>query len=272
MRNPFAGAIELNRASDEGHGLTPNHVAIIMDGNGRWAKSRGKPRSEGHRAGTDNVRRIIEVFAQRGVRYLTLFAFSTENWDRPDDEVQSLLEILREVIGREVQQLHERGVRIKHLGLLDRLSPQLRQAISDSVELTKNNTGLTLSVAFDYGGRAEILNAVRCILSDGVAPTDIAEELFERYLYTTEVPDPDLIIRTAGEMRLSNFLLWQSAYAEYYATPVLWPDFDEREVAKALDAYSQRQRRFGKVTPEEPYQTAKAGQVSSRFRGGPIII
>ena len=253
MRNPVAGAVDLNRASDESYSLVPNHVAIIMDGNGRWARSRGRPRSEGHRAGTDNVRRIIEAFAEHGVGYLTLFAFSTENWDRPDDEVQSLLEILREVIGREVQRLHERGVRIKHLGRLDRLSPQLRQAICESVELTKNNTGLTLSVAFDYGGRAEILNAVRCMVSDGVAPSDITDELFESYLYTTAVPAPDLIIRTAGEMRLSNFLLWQSAYAEYYATPVFWPDFDEREVARALDAYSQRQRRFGKVTPEEPY-------------------
>jgi len=167
VRNPVAGAVDLNRASDEGYSLVPNHVAIIMDGNGRWARSRGRPRSEGHRAGTDNVRRIIEAFAEHGVEYLTLFAFSTENWDRPDDEVQSLLEILREVIGREVQRLHERGVRIEHLGRLDRLSPQLRQAICDSVELTKNNTGLTLSVAFDYGGRAEILNAVRCIVSDG---------------------------------------------------------------------------------------------------------
>ena len=237
--------------ADESHRPVPTHVAVIMDGNGRWARSRGKPRSEGHRAGTDNVRHIIEAFARHGVDYLTLFAFSTENWSRPEDEVDGLLEILREVIGREVRRLHERGVRIRHLGRLDRLAPQLREAIVDGVELTRNNTGMNLSVAFDYGGRAEILNAVRRIVADGVSPEDITEDTFYRYLYTNEIPDPDLVIRTAGEMRLSNFLLWQSAYAEYYATPVFWPDFDEEEVSRALDAFAQRQRRFGNVAPEE---------------------
>ena len=231
---------------------SPKHVAIIMDGNGRWAESRGNSRSDGHRAGTDNVRRIIEAFAAHGVDYLTLFAFSTENWHRPDAEIQSLIEILSEVIRREVEDLHRQGVRIRHLGRLDRLSPHLRKAILDSVELTENNTGITLSVAFDYGGRAEILQAVKDILSQGVAPQELTEEIFQGYLYTSDIPDPDLIIRTAGEMRLSNFLLWQSAYAEYYATPVLWPDFDEDEVAQALEAYGQRQRRFGGVGPDEP--------------------
>ena len=228
----------------------PQHVAIIMDGNGRWARSQGKPRSDGHRAGTDNVRRVIETFAQAGVRYLTLFAFSTENWERPTDEIEGLLEILREVIGRESRLLHDQGVRIQHVGRLDRLSPPLRHAIVDSVELTRDNTGLTLSVAFDYGGRAEILSAVKAMIEDGVAADQINEELFSQYLYTNGIPDPDLIIRTSGEMRLSNFLLWQSAYAEYYATPVFWPDFDEREVDGALEAYRQRRRRFGKVTVE----------------------
>ena len=229
----------------------PSHVAVIMDGNGRWAKSRGKPRIAGHQAGTDNVRRVLEAFARHGIEYVTLFAFSTENWERPDDEVQGLIGILQEAISREVQHLHEQGVRIRHLGRLNRLSPGLQQAIRDSTELTKDNTGMTLNVAFNYGGRAEILDAVRHMVADRVRSEDITPDLFRRYLYTGEIPDPDLIIRTAGEMRLSNFLLWQSAYAEYYATAVLWPDFDEHEVNKALAAYSQRQRRFGKVTPEE---------------------
>ena len=229
---------------------TPNHVAIIMDGNGRWAKSRGLPRLEGHRAGTENIRRILEYFATRGIDYVTLFAFSTENWERPSDEVQGLLEILREVIGKEVELLHEQGVRIRHLGRIDRLSPGLQEAMQESIALTENNKGVTLSVAFDYGGRAEILDAVRCIVADGVSPEHITEELVSRYLYTSDLPDPDLIIRTAGEMRLSNFLLWQSAYAEYYSAPVLWPDFNEAEVDRALGAYRSRQRRFGKVKTE----------------------
>ncbi|MCH8186832.1 MAG: di-trans,poly-cis-decaprenylcistransferase [Chloroflexi bacterium] len=230
--------------------MVPAHVAIIMDGNGRWARSRGKPRSDGHRAGTDNVRRVIEKFAEFGVSYLTLFAFSTENWARPTNEVEVLLDILREVIGREAQLLHEQGVRIRHVGRLDRLSPQLREAILESVELTKDNGGLTLNVAFDYGGRAEILNAVKRILESGVTPGEVTEDLFRQYLYTAETPDPDLIIRTSGEMRLSNFLLWQSAYAEYYTTPAYWPDFDEREVVRALEAYGNRRRRFGRVTAD----------------------
>ena len=255
MKHPAPEQVTLrtgvNGPADGSYGSTPNHVAIIMDGNGRWATSREKPRLEGHRAGTENIRHVIEAFAEHGVRYLTLFAFSTENWDRPDSEVRGLIEILREVIGREVQQLHQRGVRIRHLGRLDRFSPELQQAIRGSIELTRSNTGMTLSMAFDYGGRAEILNAVRRIVAEGLSPEKITEAAFRRFLYTPEVPDPDLIIRTAGEMRLSNFLLWQSAYAEYYTTPVLWPDFDEREVSKALATYSRRQRRFGKVAVEE---------------------
>lgn len=221
-----------------------------MDGNGRWATSRGKPRLEGHRTGTGNIRRVVEAFARHGVSYLTLFAFSTENWERPEDEVKGLIRILREVIGREARLLHKQGVRIRHLGNLSQLSPDLQQAIEDSIELTRHNTGMVLSVAFNYGGRAEILDAVRSIVADGLSPGDITPEVFQRYLYTREIPDPDLIIRTAGEMRLSNFLLWQSAYAEYYATPVLWPDFDEEEVDKAVAAYGKRQRRFGRVAPE----------------------
>jgi undecaprenyl diphosphate synthase len=229
----------------------PRHVAIIMDGNGRWASERTQPRSEGHRAGVENIRRILRRFVHHGVEYITLFAFSTENWDRPDDEVQVLMELLTEAIERETQPLHEEGVRIKHIGRLDRLSTALQNAIARSVELTKDNDVLTLSVAFNYGGRAEIVDAVRAIAAAGLASSEISEEVFQQYLYTRGLPDVDLIIRTAGEMRLSNFLLWQTHYAEYYSTPVFWPDFDEAEVTKALAAYGRRQRRYGGTASPE---------------------
>lgn len=228
----------------------PVHVAIIMDGNGRWASGQGRPRSSGHKAGTDNIRRIITKFTELGVKYLTLFAFSTENWKRPEDEVQTLIEILRDTIYREVDELHEQGVKIRHIGRLDRLSPSLKSAILGSVERTCENTGLTLNVAFDYGGRDEIIDAIKRMVADNIPVEDISEENFGRYLYTHGLPDPDLIIRTAGEMRVSNFLLWQSAYAEYYTTSVLWPDFDEQEVVEAVNEFGKRSRKFGKVITE----------------------
>ena len=242
-------------------GSFPKHVAIIMDGNGRWAHRRGLSRSDGHRAGTENVRRVLKRFVHYEVEYLTVFAFSTENWDRPDDEVGFLMELLREAIVKETAELHEEGVRIRHIGRQERLPLGLREALRQSVELTKDNRVITLSVAYNYGSRAEIVDAVRAILADGIDPEKISEDLFQRYLYTNELPDPDLIVRTAGEMRLSNFLLWQAAYAEYYSTPVLWPDFDEEEVTRAMVAYSQRQRRYGRVAsgPPWPDQTHNTG-------------
>ena len=229
----------------------PTHVAIIMDGNGRWAKQRGLPRLSGHHAGTENVRRIVECFADHGVQCLTLYAFSTENWSRPNAEVRGLMNLLRDVIEQETEELHRRNVRVLHLGRFDRLDAPLQEAITRALELTKGNTGLTLCVAFDYGGRSEIVDAVQRIIRDGVPVEDVDEAILSRYLYTAGLPDPDLIIRTAGELRLSNFLLWQAAYAEYYCTPTLWPDFDETEVEKALEAYRQRRRRFGGSHPEE---------------------
>ena len=232
-----------------GHAV-PNHVAIIMDGNGRWAKHRGLPRLEGHRAGTLNVRRVLEALEQHGVRYVTLFAFSTENWSRPSDEVRALMAILQQTIERETQTLLEKNVRFRYLGRTDRLTPQLRKVITRVLELTRNNTGTTLSVALDYGGRDEIIQAVQQLVRDGVLPEEINEGLLQRYLYTRDLPDPDLIIRTAGEQRLSNFLIWQSVYSEYFYSPVLWPDFDEEELAQALRAFSQRKRRFGALVPE----------------------
>ena len=229
----------------------PQHVAIIMDGSGRWASRRGLARQEGHRTGTSNIRAMARCMADRGVSYLTLYAFSTENWRRPQGEVEGLLGILGEALSREVAALHQDGVRLRHLGRLDRLSPDLRQAIEGAQALTQDNPGLTLSVAFDYGSRDEILEAMRRMLADRVAPEQVDDALLARYLYTSELPDPDLIIRTGGERRLSNFLLWQAAYSEYYFTPVLWPDFDEAEAARALEEYGLRHRRYGGLAPDE---------------------
>ncbi len=226
----------------------PVHVAIIMDGNGRWAESRGLTRLAGHRAGTENIRRIIRTFGNCGVKYLTLYAFSTENWSRPEEEVQGLLHILADVIDRETENLHKEGVRLRHLGHLEGLSQELQAKVKWAIDLTRNNNKMTLNVAFNYGGRADIVQAVRRIIRDGLSPEKIDEALFTRYLYTNGTPDPDLVIRTADEMRLSNFLIWQSAYSEYYATSTFWPDFDEEEVMKALRAYGQRERRFGGLT------------------------
>ena len=225
----------------------PGHVAIIMDGNGRWAESREMSRSEGHRAGVANIRRTIKAFAKAGVEYLTLYAFSTENWGRPIAEVDALISIMLDVIGPESENLHEQGVRIKHIGSLNRLPQNLRDAIINTIEMTKHNDRLTLCVAFNYGSRTEILDAVRKMLADGVASESVDESLFATYLDTAGIPDPDLIIRTAGEMRLSNFLLWQAAYSEFYCTSALWPDFDELEVEKALQSYARRERRFGRL-------------------------
>jgi len=227
----------------------PRHVAIIMDGNGRWANERGLSRQAGHRAGTENIRRIIEAFGERGVEVLTLYAFSTENWTRPRREVNALVRLIPRVIRREIKELHERGVRLVHIGSLEPLPAEVRKRVEEAIELTKDNTRMTVALAFNYGGRAEIVEAVKRIVRDRVRAERIDDELFSRYLYTAEIGDPDLVIRTAGEMRLSNFLLWQSAYAEFYATPTYWPDFNEREIDRALAAYARRQRRFGGIEP-----------------------
>ncbi len=225
----------------------PAHVAIIMDGNGRWARQRGLPRLAGHRAGTENMRRILEGAVEFGVSVLTVYAFSTENWGRPEPEVHGLLEIFKEMVAREVPELNKNGVRLRHLGQLEGIDESLQEQVRQAIALTKDNHRITLNVAFNYGGRAEILDAVRRMIQDHVAPDQVNEMLLSSYLYTAGLPDPDLIIRTAGEMRLSNFLIWQSAYAEYYSTPTLWPDFDKQELYQALLAFGQRHRRFGKL-------------------------
>ncbi len=228
----------------------PYHLAIIMDGNGRWAQARRLPRLAGHRAGTENLRRVLRACKDFGIKILTVYAFSTENWRRPKEEVSGLMTILDEYIVREMRALHDEGVQIRHLGRMDGVAPSLQKKIRQALELTRNNTTLILNVAFNYGGRQEILDAVRAILTDRVAPEDVDEALFSRYLYTADLPDPDLIIRTSGEVRISNFLLWQGAYAELYSTPVYWPDFDENELRKALEHYAQRERRFGLTTAQ----------------------
>ena len=233
--------------SEENVKKIPNHVAIIMDGNGRWAKSKGKSRIFGHQAGTNNIRNIIEVFASLNVKYLTLFAFSKENWNRPNKEVSWLLELMFKTISKELSDLNANGVKIQHIGRLDRISSKLKKAIENGIELTKNNSRIVVNVAFDYGGRYEIIDAVKRIRLDNISPENITEQLFNKYLYTKDTPYPDLIIRTAGEMRISNFLLWQSAYSEYYYTDVLWPDFGRIEIEKSIKAYSERVRRFGKL-------------------------
>jgi undecaprenyl diphosphate synthase len=216
-----------------------------MDGNGRWAQQRGLPRLAGHRAGTENIRRIVETCVDLGVRYLTLYAFSTENWSRPSDEVSGLMGLLVEYVDREVDALHAQGVRLRHLGRLDELEPHLQRTVWRAVEITKDNTRFNLSVALNYGGRAEIVDAVRRMLADELDPEEVDEDVLSSYLTTSDLPDPDLVVRTAGEMRLSNFLLWQAAYSEYYATPVYWPDFGSRELEEAVHSYGLRQRRFG---------------------------
>ncbi len=225
----------------------PTHVAIIMDGNGRWARARGLPRQAGHRAGTENLRRVIEACGDLGIKILTVYAFSTENWGRSELEVRGLLNILEDVIDRELNQLHANGVQLRHIGDLAALSDRLQQKVCAAVELTRHNQNLILNIAWNYGGRQEIVHAVREIVRAGIAPEEIDEKLFEGYLFTAGLPDPDLVIRTSGELRISNYLLWQSAYSEYYVTPTFWPSFDREELEKAIQAYSRRERRFGLV-------------------------
>lgn len=225
----------------------PYHVGIIMDGNGRWAQARGLPRLAGHRAGVGNIRPVLEAAVEHGIKALTIYAFSTENWSRPRAEVSGLMKILGDTIRRQLGDLHANGVQIRHSGRLTGIDASLQHKIVDAVELTKHNERIILNVAFNYGGRAEIIDAVRHIIEDTLRTEDVTEEVFARYLYTGGLPDPDLIIRTGGEYRLSNFLIWQAAYAEYYATPTYWPDFDKEELLQALITFNERERRFGGV-------------------------
>jgi undecaprenyl diphosphate synthase len=236
----------------------PTHIAIIMDGNGRWAIARGLPRLAGHRAGTENLRRVIEACVEIGIKYLTIYAFSTENWGRPLEEVQGLLRILEDVIDHELQQLHDQGVQLRHIGRLEQLKPGLRAKVMQAIEYTRQNTRLVLNIAFNYGGRDEIVCAIQRMIRDGIKPEDVDDNLVNSYLFTAGEPDPDLIIRTSGELRGSNFLIWQGAYSEWYFTPTYWPDFDKAELQRAIDEYRQRERRYGRVGKSQPQVTPQA--------------
>ncbi len=220
-------------------------VAIIMDGNGRWAEQRGLPIAEGHRQGTRALRRTVEASIDRGLRSLAVYAFSTENWQRPEDEVEDLMEIFGETIERELPDLARQGVRTRFIGRRDRAPAELEERMAALEEETAHNARLTLWIAFDYGGRAELVQAARRLVAAGVEPESVDESIFAQHLYAPEMPDPDLVIRTSGEVRVSNFLLWQLAYSELVFVPVLWPDFGEEELRSALETYAQRRRRFG---------------------------
>ena len=228
-------------------GRLPRHVAVIMDGNGRWAKKRGLPRAAGHRAGVERVRTIIRMSSDIGIKYLTLYAFSTENWKRPDQEVDTLMGLLVEYLNKELPELNEKNVRILTLGDLSKVPQDVRDEIDRAKRTTKDNTGLTVNMAINYGSRQEIISAVKKAIEESKDGKDIDEDRISSLLYTAGQPDPDLMIRTSGEMRISNFLLYQMAYTELYFPDALWPDFDEAEYRKALDVYAARDRRFGNI-------------------------
>ena len=222
-----------------------------MDGNGRWAQKQGLPRLAGHEVGVNAIQGVLETLEPLGVKFVTIYAFSTENWGRPQDEVDGIMDIFSEALASQTKDLHAKNVRIVHVGRSENMGTELRESVAEAQRLTNGNTGITLNVAFDYGGRAEILEAVRSIIKDGLSPDAIDEELFSRYLFTAHSPDPDLIIRTGGEQRISNFLLWQSAYSEYFITPTLWPDLDSAELIQVLETFSNRRRRYGGLNPED---------------------
>ncbi len=224
----------------------PNHVAIIMDGNARWAKDRELTVADGHRSGYSNIQPVVTTLQDAGVSEVTLFAFSTENWQRPDDEVGHIMELASEAVANDVAKFHKSGVRLRHVGSSTRIGDEMREMIDRAVEITSDNKGLVLNLAFDYGGREDILHAARKMVEEGVAEDAIDEDLFSSYLYTAGGSDPDLIIRTGGEFRISNFMLWQSAYSEFHSTETLWPDFGVSDVEEAFMLYGRRHRRFGR--------------------------
>ncbi len=223
----------------------PVHVAIVPDGNGRWAERRGLPRLAGHKVGAQNMLRMVQYLSEYPIKYMTLYGFSTENWGRPKEEVEGLFDLLQHFIEKHLVYINERDIQLRHIGRLEQLPEKLRNTITHAVETTERNSRMILNIAFNYGGRAEIVDAVKRLVREGVQPEAIDETLFESYLYTAGTPPVDLLIRTGDEVRFSNFLIWQTAYSEYYLTSVLWPDFSKRDIEKALISYSRRKRRFG---------------------------
>jgi undecaprenyl diphosphate synthase len=250
--SPQPAAWSTEPAAGFSRSSVPRHVAIIMDGNGRWAAQRGLPRLAGHQHGTSNIRRITTAAAELGIGYLTLWAFSTDNWRRPRDEIEGILRILAEVIERETEELHRQGAQLRHIGSLAGLDPELQTAVLGAIERTRENTRLVLTLAFNYSGRQEMLAAIKSLIESGTPADALNEETLEAHLFTRDLPDPDLIIRTSGEFRISNFLLWQSAYSELYFTPTLWPDFGPDDLCEAVRAFGRRERRFGGVSASEP--------------------
>ena len=257
-----SGSEELSLLRSIDFGRLPRHVAIIMDGNGRWARLRHKRRVEGHRAGIASVRDVVETSARLGLQVLTLYAFSVENWKRPRREVDTLMELLKEFLNRELVTLQKNNIRFQVIGRFDELSPSVQRELRRGIEATRGNSGLLFNIALSYGGRTEIVDACRRMMEErlrGAADwTEVSEEVFERFLYTAGQPDPDLLIRTSGEMRVSNFLLWQIAYAEIWVTETRWPDFRRKEFLQAIVDYQKRERRYGKVVEESSAARAPA--------------
>lgn len=246
---PFQVRVAL---TDSAHLVIPKHLGIIMDGNGRWAQARGLSRTIGHQAGLDNLQRVLQACVKHGIEVLSVYAFSTENWHRPPEEVAGMMHLISVAVQRDLDELHRNGVKIVHSGRLQELEPALQQELMAAVEVTRDNTRIILNVAVNYGGRSELLDAARQIMEAGIEADDVSEALINRHLYAPDLPDLDLVIRTSGEHRLSNFLLWQAAHAEFYATPTHWPDFDEVELDRALAEYSMRmQRRNSRVATAE---------------------
>jgi undecaprenyl diphosphate synthase len=251
MLNIFKSKKQENKEFELDMNNIPNHIAIIMDGNGRWAKEQNLPRSMGHKAGMESIRRILKEATRLGVKNLTLYAFSTENWARPKDEVGAIMKLLVTYLNKELKECHENGVKMNLFGDMSKLPEECQKALGNAMETTKNNTKINLNFALNYGGRDEIVRAIKLISSEvknnKISEEDIKEALVEKYLYTKGIPDPDIIIRPSGEQRLSNFLLWQCAYSEFWYANINWPDFKEADLQKAIADYQNRDRRFGKV-------------------------
>jgi undecaprenyl diphosphate synthase len=243
------GSTDLELACQIQPDRLPQHVAIIMDGNGRWAGKRHLPRVEGHRAGIQSVREVLETSARLGLDVLTLYAFSVENWKRPASEVGTLMMLLKRYLRSELSTLLDNDIRFNVIGRRDGLSPDIRAELDDAAQRTEGNKGLRFNIALNYGGRTEIVDAARAAMASGLPPEALDEDRFAQFLYTAGQPDPDLLIRTSGEMRVSNFLLWQIAYAEIYVTETFWPDFRRRDLLEAIVAYQKRDRRYGGITP-----------------------
>lgn len=239
----------MNSKGKQDYGIIPRHIAIIMDGNGRWAKARGLARLEGHRAGAETVRKITTAAAEIGIEYLTLYAFSVENWSRPKREIQGLMRYLKDYLKSELPVMQENNIRLRAIGRIEEFPAGVQKVLSRTIEATSKNTGLTLILALNYGGRSEIVDGVREIvkgvIKGEITPEMIDEQFFARYLYAADIPDPDLLIRTSGEMRVSNFLLWEISYSEFWVTPICWPDFDREVLLSAIKDYQNRERRYG---------------------------